>query len=188
MHMMQFFSFLHISGTRIYVVFGSWAVWPLQSVCIFSIRSHVSMASGCPAGCVAVLASLHLFRQQRRRQSSLENVLMINDSGSCAENASAGLTLRGVVFADGWVVGGMIGPDSHVHPCSVFVWLWLWWRVCITSQGTLSGTRVCRASPWWATRFWHVGWESGCRWMDPHQSVKVSYYEFGACCLDFVVA
>lgn len=108
-----------------YSFWGGWAVWPLQSVCIFSVRSRGGVASGCPARCVAVLASLHLFCQQRRRQSSLENVLMINDSGSCAENASAGSTLRGVVFADGWVVGGMIGPDSHVHPCSVFAWLWL---------------------------------------------------------------
>lgn len=100
-----------------------------------------------------LLASLHLFRQQRRRQSSLENVLLTNDSGSCAENASAGLTLRGVVFADRWVVGGMIGPDSYVHPSSVCVALIVRWRVCVSSQGTLSGTRVCRASPWWATRF-----------------------------------
>lgn len=80
------------------------AVWPLQFVCIFSIRSDADMASGCPARCVAVLASLHLFSQQRRRQSLLENVLMINDSGSCAENASASLTLQGVVcrLVGGW--------------------------------------------------------------------------------------
>lgn len=59
------------------------------------------MAGGCPACCDTVLTSLHLskaaclqrFSQQKGRQSSLENVLMINVPGTCAENASTNLTL-----------------------------------------------------------------------------------------------
>lgn len=69
------------------------------------------MSSGCPAFHITVLTSLLLskatclqrFNQQRRRQSLLENVLMINVSGTSAENASAYVTLQGGVFVDRWV-------------------------------------------------------------------------------------
>lgn len=60
-------------------------------------------ASLCSPVCSSPKRRLQRFSQQRGRQSSLENVLVINDSGSCAENASANLTPRGVVFVDGWV-------------------------------------------------------------------------------------
>lgn len=45
----------------------------------------------------------------------------------------------------------------------------------MTQQGTSSDTHACQASPWWAVRFWPVDLESGCRWMDPHLSVKVGF-------------
>lgn len=143
--------------------------------CGLSACSEADVATGCPACRLAVLTTLLLskvaclqcFCQQRRRQSSLENVL-INVSGVSLVNTAGRCVLRTGGWVNDW-------PWFSCPPLlCVCVGSAVWWRVCVTSQGTLSGTRVCPASPWWATRFWHVDLVRGCRWMDPHQSVKVS--------------
>lgn len=156
------------------------------------------MASGCSCLptwlCSPVCSSpkwcFQHFSQQGRRQSSLENVLMINVSATSDEDAAAYLTLQGGVFVDGLgarVGGWMIVPGSHIQPCSVFAWVRLSNGGCalphrghyplLLSAGLhLGGQRDSDMSTWWEAA---DGWTptSLSRWV----SVSLVYVVVSVC-------
>lgn len=156
--------------------------------------AEADVAGGCPACRVTVLNSLLLSKvarfqrlsQQRRRQSSLENVLMINVSGTSAENVSAYLRLQGGVFVDGWV-GEWLALILMSTP-ALFVWVWLsddgcalphrgHYPVLVSAGLHLGGQRDSDMSTWWEAA---DGWThtSLSRWVSVSLCV---YYRVFVC-------